>query len=110
MLLPRTPKIFLQRCKKSSADRGTAVVPLTSPVQPSLNRSRHGDHSSPSPRSTPSEVRLLGARYVGLIVGIVLMAVFGTDSFYLPRCALKTSPRNSQFSFLFLSIASFTSS
>src|SRR6516164_9366832 len=26
-----------------------------------------------------SEVRLLGARYVGLIVGIVLMAVLGTD-------------------------------
>ena len=89
----------------------------------------------------PSEVRLVCARNVGLVVVIILMGVFGTDPFRqlvgpwhvsqgrgpgrredafildrhsscknLPRCWLKISPADSQFSFLFLSIASFTSS
>jgi hypothetical protein len=39
-------------------------------------------HSSPSPRSSPSEVRLLSVRSVGVaLVVIILMEVFSTDTF-----------------------------
>src|ERR1700681_2890895 len=67
-----------QKCSdRSRTGHGAGTV-----HPPLMTRSRHGDHLSPSPRSTPSEVRLLGARNVGVaVVVIILMAVFSTDDF-----------------------------